>query len=175
MSDEELFVAYRGGDEAALEALVERIKAPLFRTILRHVRDVQHAEDILQDTIERIIRHKSRYDPSKPFRGWAWSIAINRSLDHLRRRGREILTGEIIEPADHATPESESAGRETFARLKEALRALPAEQRKVFLMREEAGMSFAEIAKSLGAPLGTVLSRMHYALSKLRDAIGEKP
>ena len=174
MNDEELFVAYRDGNDAALEVLVDRVRLPLFRSIMRHVGERSIAEDILQDAIERIIRYRRRFDASKPFRGWLWSIAKNRSLDHLRRRGREVSQDDAnVAQTDYADPETVSADRETFSRLTKAIQALPDEQREVFLMREEAGMTFAEIAKSAGAPLGTVLSRMHYALSKLREAIEE--
>jgi len=174
MNDEELFIAYRAGDGVALEVLVERVRVPLFRAIFRHVGERTAAEDIFQDTIERVMRHRRQYDPSKPFRGWLWSIAKNRALDHLRTRGREVLRDDIeMEHAAAADPESVAAGREAVGRLSEAIRALPEEQREVFLMREEAGMSFADIAKATGAPLGTVLSRMHYALNKLKEVIEE--
>lgn len=175
MNDEELFMAYRDGNSAALEVLVDRVRAPLFRTILRHVGERTTAEDIFQDTLERIIRHRRQYDASKPFRGWLWSIAKNRSLDHLRKRGREVLRDDVqAEQSDMANPEDLSASRETMGLLSRAIQSLPEEQRDVFLMREEAEMSFADIAKATGAPLGTVLSRMHYALNKLREVI-EKP
>ena len=174
LSDEDLFVAYREGDAAALEILVDRIKAPLFRTILRNVGDRFLAEDILQETVERIIRHRRRFDPSKTFRGWVWRIAINRSFDHLRRRWREVADDDLHrEPSREADPEHQASNREIAGKITKAVQALPPEQRDVFLMREEAGMSFAEIAKTIDAPIGTVLSRMHYALTKLRVTIGE--
>ena len=122
LTDEALFMAYRGGDASALEALVDRIRAPLFRTIVRHVRDRFLAEDILQETIERIIRHRGKYDPSSPFRGWAWKIAINRSIDHIRRRGREIYDDRIETRASaDAGPEEQAAGRERVSKLARAL------------------------------------------------------
>ena len=175
ISDEDLFVAYREGDSMAMETLVNRIQAPLFRTILRNVGDRFLAEDILQDTIERIIRHRRQFDPSRTFRGWAWRIAINRCVDHFRRSGREVVEEDLdIRPSSNADPETLAASREIAGQLGKAIKALPDEQREVFLMREEAGMSFADIASATDAPLGTVLSRMHYAMRKLKGAVKEK-
>lgn len=171
MSDEALFMKFVEGDAASLEELVERIRAPLLRTIMRHVGNTATAEDVFQDALERVIRHKKTYDPSKPVRGWIWSIAINRSVDYLRRGGREIFPEVLPERTDGATPESLALSRQSMSRINAAILSLPVEQREVFLMREEAGLSFAQISEATGAPLGTVLSRMNYALKKLRDAV----
>ena len=174
MSDEALFVAYCDGDENALEMLIERIREPLFRTIVRNVGDVTVAEDVFQDTVERIIRHRSSFDRTRPFRGWAWKIAINRCFDHLRRKGRELSHDDIDREKSHyADPETIAANREILGRVGKAVRDLPDAQREVFLMREEASMTFAQIAEATGKPLGTVLSRMNYAMNKLRDAVEE--
>jgi len=71
----------------------------------------------------------------------------------------------------HADPEQTAIGREKVARFVNALETLNDRQREVFLLREEAGLSFAEISKSTGRPLGTVLSQMHTALKKLAKAL----
>lgn len=173
-SDEALFIAFREGDPDALEILLNRIKTPLYRTILRTVGDKFLAEDIFQETVERIIKNKKQYDPAMPFRGWVWKIAYNRSLDHLRKRGREISYDDISnQAASDGNPESSALKNERKSKLLQAIQTLPDEQREVFLMREEGEMSFAEIAKALNAPMGTVLSRMRYALEKLREALRE--
>lgn len=174
-SDEALFIAFREGDSDALEVLLNRIKTPLYRTILRTVGDKFLAEDIFQETVERIIKNKHRYNSTMPFRGWVWKIAYNRSLDHLRKRGRDIpyddgISGQVI---SEGNPEVSAIKNERKAKLLKAIQTLPDEQREVFLMREECEMSFAEISKTLNAPLGTVLSRMRYALEKLREALKE--
>ena len=146
MSDEELFVAYREGNMTAMEMLLSRMGRPLMGTILKRVGDRDVAEDIFQDTLERIVRHRKRFDAKKSFRGWAWSIAMNRCVDHLRRKGREAP---MEEPAaarsHHADPELTAIGREKIARFTGALETLNERQREVFLLREEAGLSFSSV------------------------------
>ena len=173
-SDEELFVEYCEGNMTAMEALLGRIGRPLYRTILRQVGNRAVAEDIFQDSLERIVRHRTRFDPERSFRAWAWTIAARRCTDYFRRQGREVgLEDPDSGQSPQADPERTAMGRESIARFAKALFELPEQQREVFLMREEAGLSFARISESSGRPLGTVLSQMSSALKKLRKAVEE--
>jgi len=174
MSEEELFWAYREGNEMAMEMLLGRIGRPLFRSILRQVGDRSIAEDIFQDTLERIVRHRRKFDAKRSFRGWVWSIAIRRCIDHFRRHKREVpLENPDYGRSRQADPEQTAIGREKLARFARALEGLADQQREVFLLREEAGLSFATISDTTGRPLGTVLSQMHAALKKLHKALEE--
>lgn len=132
------------------------------------------AEDIFQETLERVIKKKHQYNPAMPFRGWVWKIAHNRALDYIRQRRIEIPFEDFSnQMQSEESPEANTLMKERKSKLLNAIQKLPNEQREVFLMREEGEMSFAEIAKTLEVPLGTVLTRMRYALDKLREALKE--
>ncbi len=173
-SEEELFVEYRNGNSEAMEIILSKISGPLYGTILKQVGDKSAAEDIFQETLERVVRHRGKYDPSRPLRSWVWTIAMRLGVDHLRRKTRDAVTDNPEARADISQdPESTAIARETLERASKALGELTPEQRQVFLFREEAGLSFARISEVTGRPLGTVLTQMHTALKKLRKALEE--
>lgn len=172
MSEEELFAEYREGNDIAMEILINKVGAPLFRTIFRRVGDRATAEDIFQDTLERIVRHRDKFDPAQTFRGWAWSIALHRCSDFMRKKYREKHAAENIYETGHIVdPEQTMSGMEKMANFTEALESLPVEQREVFFLREEAQLSFKKIGEITGRPLGTVLTQMRAALKKLGRAV----
>lgn len=169
-SDEECFGRFRDGDEGAFETLLDRYRRPLFSFILRMVGHRGDAEDIFQETFIRVLHHRGDYDPRRPFGPWLYTIAANLVRDERRKRWRrpEDQMPESLEFPGAGNPEADSMARETGAKVDRAVAALPAEQREVFLLREQAGLSFKEIAEATGANLNTVLGRMHLAVKKLR-------
>jgi len=174
MSEEELFVEYRNGNSEAMEMLLEKMGGRLFGTILRQVGDRAAAEDIFQETLERVIRHREKYDPSRPLRSWVWTIAMRLGVDHLRRKAKSVGFDDAEVAADKTPdPERTAIAREALKKTSVVLSELTPEQREVFLFREEAGLSFARISEVTGRPLGTVLTQMHVALKKLRKALEE--
>lgn len=174
MSEEELFVEYRNGSPEAMEMLLQKMAGPLYGSILRQVGDKVAAEDIFQETLERVIRHRKKYDPSRPLRSWVWTIAMRLGVDHLRRKSKSAgLDNPEAAIGQSPDPEREAIAREDLMRTSKALSDLTPEQREVFLFREDAGLSFAQISEITGRPLGTVLTQMHTALKKLRKALEE--
>ncbi len=186
--DAVLLDAWRVRDDAvALERLVEKYRAPLFSLIFRYVGDVHEAEDCFQETWARVL---PRLDAARSGKllGYLFTTAHHLLVDAARRRKRSPFVavfrreggdgggerdGEGLHPGaiDRDTP-ADAAERADFRRaLAEALEALPDAQRKVFLLHTEGELPFAEIARREGCPLGTVLSRMHYAVTRLRSAL----
>lgn len=170
----------RDRDPAAIPRLMARYQRPLFSFLVHQVRDRSAAEDLLQETFLRVLRAQEAFVPQGRLSGWLFTIARRLAYDHLEKRGRWRL--ETIEPSgpEEASrelpdlepgPDRAAESGLTRSRVEAALAALPAEQREVFLLREYAGLSFAEIAEATGAPLGTALARMRYALSKLRKEL----
>ena len=166
-------VAYRQGDARAFETLYARHKGPLYRFVLRSVRERGVAEELYQEIWMRIIEARSRYTVQAKFTTWLYTIAHHRLADHWRRRGLQL-----VDLADHDPPAPAAyeparrvEGRESLARLALALAALPAVQREAFLMHEEGGMSVAEIAAATGVGEEAAKSRLRYALAKLREAL----
>ena len=185
-ADEVLLLAYRAGDVRAFERLVARHEKPVWNFIRRFVRDPTTAEDLLQEVFLRVVKSADEWRGSAKFSTWLYTIARNLTVDHARRavhRDATSLDGPERADADtslhdriaSAAPAADSvvADRQTKARIDDAIAALPAEQREVFLMREVMEMPFAEIATAVGASEPTVKSRMRYALEKLRVALVE--
>jgi RNA polymerase sigma-70 factor (ECF subfamily) len=182
-SDEELMLAYRDGDAAAFERLYARHKGPLFRFVLRSIRERPVAEELYQEVWMRVVESRKRYEPQARFRTWLYTIAHNRMVDHWRRRGLSVVSLDAEDPEDRArreppaspasNPERALEGRERLARFARALEALPPAQREAFLLREEGGMSVGEIAHVTGADEEAAKSRLRYALAKLKEAVGD--
>ena len=182
-SDEELLAAYQQGDVGAFELLLRRHRAPLFSFLLRMLGDRERAEDLAQEAFLRIVKGAQAWEHRARFQTWLFTIARNLCVDASRRdRFRrtdsldqtgpdddpplvESVPGKEIDPARGA----ESARLRPL--LQKALLGLPAEQREVFILREQAGVPFKEIAEMVGVNENTVKSRMRYALEGLRKAL----
>jgi RNA polymerase sigma-70 factor, ECF subfamily len=172
-TDEECFSRFLDGDEGGFDLLLDRYRTPLFSFILRMVGNGE-ADDVFQETFVRVLRHRYRFDASRRFSPWLFAIAANLCRDALRRRRRspELQAEELPEGVSGANPEADTAGAEIRRAVAVAVSGLPPDQREVFLLREQAGLSFREIAETTGANLNTVLGRMHQAVKKLQARLG---
>ena len=176
--DSALMLRYRDGDVAAFETLYRRHKDPLFRYLLRRCRHHAAAEDVFQEVWGKIIKSRDNYRPTAKFATFLYHVAHNCFIDHLRRNKRHGDTADI-EPDSQpdAADCPETLVEKSLARrnLDTALRSLPDEQRDVFLLYEEAGLSLDEIAIVTGCKRETAKSRLRYAVRKLRAALDESP
>ena len=173
----------------AFERLVARHEKPVWNFLRRFVRDATTAEDLLQEVFLRVVKSADEWRGAAKFSTWLYTIARNLTASTTRAarftgtpprwtlsdgdaasRRRRCTTGS---PRRDRRADEVAADRETKRRIDEAVAALPAEQREVFLMREVMEMPFAEIAAAVGASEPTVKSRMRYALEKLRAALVE--
>jgi RNA polymerase sigma-70 factor (ECF subfamily) len=169
---------FQAGDARAFEELVHRHRTPVFTFLLRLTGDRGRAEDLCQEAFLKVVKASGRWEERARFSTWLYAIARNLAVDEARRMSfRRTETLEPDEPGGRprAEPAAEDPPPDRAAdsalvrpRLEAALAALPAEQREVFLLREHAGLRFAEIAEVTGTPENTVKSRMRYALEALR-------
>jgi RNA polymerase sigma-70 factor (ECF subfamily) len=173
--DEQLMLAYRQGDAGAFETLYARHKGPLFRFVLRSVKERALAEEFYQEIWMRVIEARGRYSVQAKFTTWLYTIAHHRLADHWRRRGLQLVEADAADAPAPRTyePEPRAEGRQDLQRLAAALAALPELQRETFLLHEEAGMTLAEIAAATGATQEAAKSRLRYALARLREALGD--
>ena len=179
-TDEELMLAYGAGDVDAFQQLYSRHRTPLFRHMVRRLRDTPLAEELFQDVWQRVIAARERWRPDAKFATWLYQVAHNRIADHWRaKQYRPDAPGDADELAarvpDPDTPERTLSSFEERRRLQRALEELPDEQREVVLLRLEQELSLEEIGEITGVGRETVKSRLRYAMDKLRARLRPCP
>ncbi|MSR22499.1 MAG: sigma-70 family RNA polymerase sigma factor [Gemmatimonadetes bacterium] len=176
MPDEELVTAHLSGRTGAFQELFNRYRDRLVHFITRKTGDADRAQDLVQEAFIRVTRHLHRFDTSKKFSTWVYTIASNLSKNELRNRSRsplvlfQRLTSNWDE--DHRPLQFEDTSmrpddlyRKRFLQriVEDTVEELPEHHRLVFRLRELEGKSYEEIAEITGVNLGTVKSRLHRA------------
>ena len=162
----------RAGDgcRSSFEALVQRHRGGLLARFRKLGLDHGAAEDCVQDTLLRVHRASAAYEARAPFGAFLMRLARNVHIDWCRR---QKLRRGTPAPLDAA---ADLVGRDLppeLIDLREALARLPQRWRRVVELSVHQGLSQAEVAERLGIPLGTVKSRMHHALRKLRGMLDD--
>jgi RNA polymerase sigma factor (sigma-70 family) len=169
---ERLVAAHLAGDSRAFPELVARYRRPLLGFLARMIGDRERAEDLVQEAFIRVHRHLHRFDPSRKFSTWVYTIASNLAKNELRNRSRSplVLHQTLREGREYEDPQplhcedSSTRPDELFARrqVAELLRAAVARvaehHRQVFVLRDLEGRTYEEIATLTGINLGTVKS-----------------
>jgi RNA polymerase sigma-70 factor (ECF subfamily) len=173
-TDEELMLAYAGGDQGAFRELFARLAPVLLRVVTRTVGRPADAQDIVQQTFLQLHRARKDYKPDMRARPWVMTIAMNLARDLLRRRGRrpEANIDDVVlaDPRADAGASSEAAA--TKAQVRAALAALPKDQRVVIELHWFEDLSFNEIAMIVEASPGAVRVRAHRGYETLRKRLG---
>ena len=185
LSDAELMKRFGSGDDEAFRRLVERHEKALLGFFWRRCLDRALAEDCVQEVFLRLVRHRGSWRPEAKFTTYLYRIAENHWIDRYRsRRSAPPETslegldadndsrGEV--PASSSTPGEHAGQRELGDRIRRAVLRLTEEQRAVFALAEARGMKYQDIAQVLGIPVGTVKSRMHAAVTRLRELLAEE-
>ena len=174
--DSALMLRYKDGDIAAFETLYRRHKDSLYRYLLRLSQNRDAAEDVFQEVWSKIIKSRENYRPTAKFSTFLFRVAHNCFIDYIRRNKRHTHNS-AIDPDSRPNPgdEPELTTEKEFARRRMiiALRTLPEDQRDVFLLYEEAGLSIDAIATATGVNRETTKSRLRYAVNKLKLALIE--
>lgn len=173
MIDAELVTAACQGDAAAWESLVRQHQTTVFRLAFLIVGDAGAAEDVAQETFLRAFRSLSRFDVSRPLRPWLLQIATNLAYNQRRSAGRYFAA---LQRLFQATPKSAMRQEAHIANdeadaLWQAIRRLGRADQEIIYMRYYLELTEAETATALGIAHGTVKSRLHRALQRLRTVV----
>jgi RNA polymerase sigma-70 factor (ECF subfamily) len=174
----------QAGDRDAFRVLVERYQGRVFRLALRVMRDEEQARDVSQEAFLKVYRSIDRFEGRSSFYTWLYRLTMNVCLDAKRRDksdrhvewNEEVALdteGGISGPAPLAAPSKSLERSELRESMQKAIDELPDDARRTFLLREVDGLSYMEIATALEIPKGTVMSRLHYARRRLREALLE--
>jgi RNA polymerase sigma factor (sigma-70 family) len=174
MDQHELVAKARRGDGAAFAALVEPELASMVRLAAVVSGNAGDAEDIVQESMTRVLRSLRSFDASRPFRPWFATIVANQARNAKRSRGRRRrLTLRIATIADVgvASVEDHAVLTDDSTALMQLLSQLDLPDREVLALRFLSDLSETETATALGIPVGTVKSRSSRALSRLREKV----
>jgi RNA polymerase sigma-70 factor (ECF subfamily) len=180
--DRVLIESAQNGDKHAFKQLVQRHQRRAFAIALGLLRDEQDAREVVQEAFLRVYRGLDSFHGGSTFFTWLYRIVTNLSIDLMRKpsrrdavldESREIDEADIplLSRIDGADPLDVLRRAEIRNKLEAALDALPAYHRGVILMREVEGLSYEEMAATMGVSKGTIMSRLFHARQKLQLAL----
>ncbi len=177
-SDEDdgaLLARYRNGDRDAFAELVVRYQRPLYNAALWIVRKPEDASDVTQIVFLRVAERLDEYDPKHKFFSWIYRIAVNESLNLLRRTGRDAELDEETEYSadESANPEWQLAQVQQSRHIRAALLRMTANDRMVLMLRHFSEFGYEEIARILDIDVKTVKSRLYEARQRLRELLAD--
>lgn len=174
-TDERLMQEVACGRRDRLEVLVRRYAGPLLTYIRRMVGSEHRSEELFQEVFLAVWTKKHQYKFPMPFRAWLFTIATNRCRQDFRKPRREVNSGDDgandARTSREANPMEIAIQSETAKAVAKAVSQLPPKQREVVVLRVWNQLSYAEIAKALGAQEATVRSHMHHGLTSMRKLL----
>ncbi len=176
-SDQVLVERWRAGDREAFTALVIRYQKPIYNAAFWILRKAEDASDITQTVFLRVAQRLDEYDADYKFFSWIYRIAVNESLNLLRRNGREeALDDEVDLPGPKSDdPEHRAAAAQLSARIRSALMRMSTNDRMVLTLRHFSECSYQEIGQILDLDEKTVKSRLYEARQQLRGMLKDFP
>jgi RNA polymerase sigma-70 factor (ECF subfamily) len=180
LSDELLFQRYQAGEEEAFRMIVDRYEPSIKGFLHKRLKDDERVQDLTQDTFLRVHRARDRYDASRKFSTWIYTIASNLLKNEYRNRSRRRETNftdlrkdsTVSQPTqsravefegDGPDPERSAYQRELREAIHDAIERMDEHHRVPFVMREVEDRTYEEISEAIGVPVGTVKSRLFRA------------
>jgi RNA polymerase sigma-70 factor (ECF subfamily) len=167
----------RTRDAGSLQTLYDESSRVLYSLALRVLNDREDAEEVILDVYQQVWKAVDRYDPARgTVLAWLAVMTRHRAIDRLRqsnvRRTRELPVEAAAEAASGSpAPEAETILEQRRRLIREAMGTLAPEQREPIELAFFSGMSHSEVAETLGAPLGTIKTRIRTGMQKLRKAL----
>lgn len=165
------------GDDAAFAQVYRATSSRVFGLVLRILRDRAAAEDVTCEVYTQLWRKSAEFDPLRGTAiAWILTMARTRAIDRLRGEDRIRLRETALEAATElphggGDPHHQLIEEQRAVTVRQAVASLPTEQREAILLAYFGGLSHSEAAEALGAPLGTVKTRIRTALATLRRAL----
>jgi len=180
--DEALIRTALGGDDEAFRLLMERYRNRAFHVALGITGDPDDALDVVQEAFVKAYYNLKDFRFGANFYTWFYRLLVNQAIDRWRKSSRsqtvpldeKWLSEEVSAPDSvmyPRTPEELAQNRQLSAAISRAIGDLPEYHRAVIILREVDGMAYEEISKVLHCSVGTVMSRLHYARAKLKEAL----
>lgn len=168
------------GDREAYRELVQRYQKRVFGILFGMLRSREDAMELTQDVFIKVYQRIKDFEEKSSFYTWVYRIAFNLAIDFRRREWKKVHTeyDDAVEQdgaaddgilnRERVNPEQELQSRELGEQIRRALETLPDEQKQVLLLREVEGLSYQEMADSMGCSIGTIMSRLFYARKKMQ-------
>jgi RNA polymerase sigma-70 factor (ECF subfamily) len=178
-TDRKLALRAKGGELRAFEILVERYKRHAYFIAYGFVGDRETALDLSQEAFAKAYKAIGKFNPDFRFFTWFYKILSNLCINHLQkrrlRREHEVRLEEL--PFEVATSDSDPAlayeRKELNRRVWEAVQNLPPDFKEIIILRHFRDLSYRELAEILEIPIGSVMSRLHYARMKLKQELSD--
>ncbi|MFQ5675827.1 MAG: RNA polymerase sigma factor [bacterium] len=179
-TDEQLMLEYSSGNPKAFEELFRRYGTRIYNLFLRWERNAEAAQDLLQDCFVRVIEARDRYQPTKAFSNWLYTIAMNLLRDRQRQRGRRKVRQFNENEAEFLNiPDTDSRNRPDRVAdrsslkesVEEALHALPEDQKEAIMLSKYQGLSFLEIGQVLGISTEAAKQKAYRGMLTLRKSL----
>ena len=168
--EKKLLAKAKNGDQEAFGKLVERYQRRVYTVIYRFVRNYTEADDLAQEAFIRAFKAIGRFDLRYPFSPWMYRIAINLTLNHLKKRKLQLVDVDLERRPSGNNPQTVMEQDETRRKVHRAIAELPLKLRQVLVLRVYEDWPYARIAEVLEIPIGTVMSR----LARAREALKEE-
>jgi RNA polymerase sigma-70 factor (ECF subfamily) len=171
-NDQQLIRATASGSEIAFGEIYQRYHRPIYNYLFRIIQDEAGADDILQEVFLAIWQGANKFKHQSSVKTWIYRIAYKQSISWLRKHPRKISQMELEEIVDKSkSPEESAITAIQNTQLKRAMADLAPKHRAVLELAFIEEMSYSEIAEILNCPIGTVKSRMSYALRNLNQVM----
>ena len=177
----------QGGDKEAFRILFDRYNRRVYAVALGVVKNPADANDVVQDAFVKVHKHIAKFEGSSSFYTWLYRIAMNLSIDHVRRNAKRRHIdyddqvkrdpsriegdGTLMPSTAEANPARNALRKELGEAIHDALQELPEHHRAVIVLREFEGLSYEEIADVLEVPKGTIMSRLFHARKKMQTSL----
>lgn len=173
-NDKELQARLAAGDLEAFNLLVDLYHKQIYEVALGYIKIVQAAEDVTQDIFYKLWKNRDKLPEIESLKDYIFILTRNAVLDAMRKKGPRYPVGEYLEstlPDPVHTPAENLQFRELYTRLHQAIELLPPQQKKVYLLSREQGLTHEQIAEQMNLSKNTVKNHLVAALSFIRNFI----